>query len=103
MLLTVIAVATLLVAVVGATFAFFSVPHDRGWSAFVNGKEAEILDICGLMAIKIPKGSDDISFVYHTPGLRLGVVVSVGAWALWIALMSRAGNKSSCLKKRKVI
>lgn len=85
------------------TFAFFSVPHDRGWSAYVNGKETEILDICGLMAIKIPKGSDDISFVYRTPGLRLGAAVSVGAWALWVALMSRAGNKSSCLKKRKVI
>ena len=69
------------------TFAFFSVPDDRGWSAFVNGERAKIYDICGLMAIQLPEGSDEIEFVYRTPGLMSGIVVSAAAWLVWITLI----------------
>jgi hypothetical protein len=66
------------------TFAFFSVPHDKGWSAYVNGEKAKLLDVCGLMAVRIPEGGGVIRFVYRTPGFRLGLAVSAAAWLVWI-------------------
>ncbi len=59
---------------------FFSVPYDEGWSAFVNGEEAEI--VCanaGFMAVKADAGANEITFRYHTPGLKTGAVVSAAA------------------------
>ena len=79
------------------TFAFFSVPDDRGWSAFVNGERAKIYDICGLMAIQLPEGSDEIEFVYRTPGLMPGIVVSAAAWLVWISLIfTRKHSDEAC-------
>ena len=79
------------------TFAFFSVPDDRGWSAFVNGERAKIYDICGLMAIQLPEGSDEIEFVYRTPGLMPGIVVSAAAWLVWISLIfTRKHSEEAC-------
>jgi uncharacterized membrane protein YfhO len=66
------------------TYAFFSVPHDKGWSAYVNGEKAKLLDVCGLMAVRIPEGGGVIRFVYRTPGFRLGLAVSAAAWLVWI-------------------
>ena len=79
------------------TFAFFSVPDDRGWSAFVNGERAKIYDICGLMAIQLPEGSDAIEFIYRTPGLMPGIVVSAAAWLVWITLIfTRKHSDEAC-------
>ena len=40
----------------GNKFAFFSVPNDSGWKAYVNNQEVEILNINGLMAIEVQAG-----------------------------------------------
>ena len=57
---------------------FYSVPYDSGWSAFVNDQPAVIekVDI-GFMAVRAPAGHNVIRFVYHTPGLALGIGLSV--------------------------
>ena len=60
-------------------YAFFSIPNDSGWSATVNGKEAEIIDINGFMAVKVDAGVNDIVFNYETPGLKAGVMGSSAA------------------------
>jgi uncharacterized membrane protein YfhO len=51
-------------------YAFFSIPDDTGWSAEVNGEEAEIIDINGFMAVKVQAGENRIVFRYTTPGLK---------------------------------
>ncbi len=57
---------------------FFSVPHDNGWKAYINGKETEILTVNGgLMGIVVPPGDCDIEFTFTTPGLKIGIIVSV--------------------------
>lgn len=56
---------------------FFSVPYEDGWSATVNGEEAEIIKVnVGFMAVKVPAGEADIRFTYRTPGLLLGLLAS---------------------------
>ena len=66
---------------------FFSVPYDKGWTATVNGKSAEIekVDI-GFMAVRVPAGSgNQIRFSYMTPGLKAGAAITAASAVLLIA------------------
>ncbi|MCH5206658.1 MAG: YfhO family protein [Oscillospiraceae bacterium] len=62
----------------------FSVPYCKGWSATVNEEPVEVEKINGgLCAIRVPAGLAEISFTYETPGLRLGVILSVAGLILF--------------------
>lgn len=57
---------------------FFSVPYDKGWTAYVNGKPADIEKVSyGFMAVKADAGENTIEFRYETPGLKIGIVISI--------------------------
>lgn len=57
---------------------FFSVPYTEGWSAEVNGNDAEIVKAdYGFMAVKCDAGENEIVFSYETPWLKAGKVISV--------------------------
>ena len=59
---------------------FFSVPYEKGWTATINGEKAEILKVDdGLMAIKCPKGPNNIQFNYVPQGFVIGAMISVVA------------------------
>ena len=74
---------------------FFSVPWEGGWSATVNGEDAEILKVnVGFMAVKVPAGEADIRFTYNTPGFSAGIAATcVGFAALggyvWVSKKRR--------------
>ncbi len=76
---------------------FFGVPYDDGFSATVNGEEAEVLKVSGgMMAVYAPEGDNHIVFSYHTPGLRAGAVislVSLAALATYVAFVRFVRNK----------
>lgn len=56
---------------------FFSVPVFRGWSAKVNGKDAEIITSqYGFSAVKVEKGENIIEFSYETYGLKTGKLLT---------------------------
>ena len=62
----------------GDNLLFFSVPYDEGWTAYVNGERVDIerADL-GFMAVKVKGHSNnEIRFVYRTPLLREGIIVS---------------------------
>lgn len=64
---------------------FFSVPYDDGWTAYVNGVETDIERVdTGFMAVYAEKGENEIVFVYHTPGLKIGICVSIVALVLTV-------------------
>lgn len=80
------------------TYAFFSIPDDSGWSATVNGRKTEIVDINGFMAVRISAGDNTIVFSYTVPGLRAGAAVSavsLTAAAIWIGLTRRRRLKAA--------
>ncbi|MGN1014908.1 MAG: YfhO family protein [Butyricicoccus sp.] len=61
-----------------ANYVFFSVPNDVGWTATVNGKEADILTVnYGLCAVRCNRGINQIMFTYHTPWLTVGCAMSL--------------------------
>lgn len=69
----------------GSSLVFFSVPYDKGWSATVNGKETEIVKAnVGFMAVEVGEGVSEISFKYTTPGLAMGIKISIGAFVLFL-------------------
>ncbi len=62
---------------------FFSVPYDEGFSASVNGQEAEVLKVSGgMIAVYAPAGDNEIVFRYETPGFKAGAAVSIGSMAV---------------------
>ena len=66
---------------------FFGIPHSTGWSAYVDGKETEILNAdYGFMAIGLEEGSHEIKLIYFTPGLKLGIVCTIFGLLLLVIL-----------------
>ncbi len=62
------------------SLVFFSVPYDKGFTATVNGKKAEIEKVnIGFMAVCVPSGKSTIEFTYKTPGLFYGTVISTAS------------------------
>ena len=60
------------------SLVFFSVPFDKGFSATVNGVEAEIEKVnSGFMAVKVNAGDSVIRFDYETPGLMTGIKITL--------------------------
>ncbi len=57
---------------------FLSVPYSKGWSAYVDGKKADLYAADTMFcAIPMSGGHHDIKLVYHTPGLFAGIILSI--------------------------
>ncbi len=57
---------------------FYSIPYDSGWSATVDGEPVEIEKVnVGFMAVLVPEGEHTIRFEYDTPGLSMGILITV--------------------------
>ena len=60
------------------SLVFFSVPYDEGFRATVNGEPVKIEKVnVGFMAVAVPAGRNVIRFNYYTPGLDMGIYVSL--------------------------
>lgn len=63
------------------SLVFFSVPYDKGFTAYVNGQETEIEKVNnGFMAVCVPSGDNTITFSYTTYGLVTGIKISAAAF-----------------------
>lgn len=59
---------------------FFSVPYDDGFTAYVNGEQADIVEVDeGLMAVLCPAGTNRVDFVYQADGYSLSRTVTLAA------------------------
>ncbi len=59
---------------------FFSIPYDSGWSAYVNGKKADVHNVYyGFFAVECPEGECDIELKYETPGSKLGIIATIAS------------------------
>lgn len=62
-----------------------SVPADKGWTLYVDGKETEIEPLAdALVGVHLEKGSYTIKLCYTTPGLKVGAGISLGAVILFL-------------------
>lgn len=61
-----------------------------GWTATLDGTPAAIARAEAVArAVAIPPGEHLLRFRYRTPGLRLGALLSLAAWAVWLALIAQ--------------
>ena len=78
---------------------FFSVPYDDGFTAYVNGEKADILQVDeGLMAVLCPAGASSIDFVYQAAGLsasRVVTAVAIPVWVVYVACFVRRKRRST--------
>ena len=65
---------------------FTTIPYDGGWSAEIDGEEAEVKSIKNaLCCIPITAGTHEIKLVYSPPGFAVGCIISVSSLILFIA------------------
>ena len=63
----------------------FSIPSERGWSLYVDGKKTDIEDFEDtFISVHLDKGEHEISLKYETPGLKPGAMVSGACVILFI-------------------
>lgn len=62
---------------------YFTVPNDTGWTATIDGVQVSIIDSGGMMLLPVPAGSHQIIMTYSTPGLHVGIVVSLVSFIIF--------------------
>ncbi len=84
------------------TLAIYTIPYDKGWTAFINGKKVNIEKVDnGLIGIKINKGINNINFKYKTPGLKTGLIISnisLITFIIYIIINKKRGKKNELNK-----
>lgn len=84
------------------TEILLSIPYEDAWSAVVDGKEVKIDELADtFMGIKLDKGKHTVQMVYHTPGLRLGLIMSLAGFLIYAGVeivkkkMKKQKNKTA--------
>ena len=77
--------------------------YHKGYEARINGEKAQVNEaLSGFMSVTLVSGENRIELTYHTPGLRLGLGISVfGLCAAGLLLWKRrrvAAYKGRCYK-----
>ncbi len=71
----------------------FTVPFDKGWSATVDGRPADVLSVnLAFMGVPLSEGEHVIEFTYRVRGLKLGALMSACAalvWAVYAGVYAR--------------
>ncbi|MQS52484.1 YfhO family protein [Companilactobacillus mishanensis] len=84
---------------------FVSVPYDKGWKAYDNGKKVKINKVVGnLMAVDLDKGHHHIVFKYEVPGLKTGWIVTLVSLVLFglFQIYVKFFEKTSPKKRSKI-
>ena len=82
----------------GSTKLLLTIPATQGWKAYVDGREAEIEDVNGLIAIDAGAGEHTVELRYEAPGLAAGLalcVLSLATFSAWRAVAARRRRKST--------
>ncbi|HHV41816.1 MAG TPA: YfhO family protein [Clostridiaceae bacterium] len=67
---------------------WISIPNDPGFSCYINGVQTEIIESVSMIGLRVPPGPCRVEIIYKTPGLRIGLAISVLAliiWGAWLA------------------
>lgn len=65
-----------------------SIPYSKGWTATVDDRKVEIQrGNYMFIAIPVTKGNHNIEFIYCSPGIRLGAVISVICFGIVLSMI----------------
>lgn len=83
---------------------FLSIPYDPGWSAYVDGKETEIVRLIdgSFMGVFVKDGGEhEIELKYEAPGFKVGLAVSLCGIIAFLSVIFEKQLKA--LKKKTEI
>ena len=62
----------------GQNTIFTTIPYDKGWTAYVDGKETPISSYRnGFVTFRVPNGKHEVKLKYFPPGLKIGIVLFI--------------------------
>ena len=77
-----------------AKYVCFSIPYEKAWDAFVNGKKVVCdRDSIGLLLVPISDGIQSIEIKYNAPFRRMGLVVTIISVVLLVNCNRGKGKK----------
>lgn len=69
-------------------YTMFSIAFDPGYTAYLDGKKTEVEDLLGSMIfVRTPAGEHRIELVYDPPGRKMGIMISLIAFAIDLILL----------------
>ena len=82
---------------------FTSIPYDSGWTAYVDGKEADIQTVAGaFIALDLKAGAHTIEFKYFPRGLHAGILITLVGWLVFAFLMNMKSIKEKKNGRKKL-
>lgn len=92
------------ISLTDSALVFFSVPYDKGFTAYVNGKKTDIEEVDGgLSAVLCGKGENEIRFDFELYGLRQGIALSLLGIVLLAGYVLVCRRLSSIRKVREKV
>ena len=83
------------ITVASSGVLFTSIPYSTGWTVKVDGEKTDVFALSGaLLGVKLTKGTHTVSLIYHTPGLRVGLCLSILGIALYFLFAVRRRRES---------
>ena len=67
---------------------FFSVPYEKGWKVYIDGKKADTFKVLqAMLGARVPAGEHDIELRYSPEGFTLGLTISFVSLALFVFIV----------------
>jgi len=64
------------------------IPYDEGWTILIDGEPVETKKIAeGFLGADIAAGDHEVELRFVSPGFKLGAVVSVAAWLIFVIVL----------------
>ncbi len=82
----------------------FSIPMDKGWHLYIDGKEYDLNEACGhLMSAKVIPGKHEVELIFIPPGRKAGYIVSILALILTILYIVMNNKNKTIYRSEKKI
>ena len=80
----------------GQDLIFTSIPYDKGWNAFIDGKKVETVEVMdSLLAIQSTEGYHTVELRYMPKGYVITIIISVVSCLLFAAYLVFTLNKKA--------
>ncbi len=80
----------------------FTIPWDDGWICYIDGQKTDMVKVLDLfMAVEVTPGEHTFEMKFEPEGLRLGIMISLGALVLLLVYLFAGRNWTERLVKKQ--
>lgn len=70
-----------------SAYIFYSIPCEEGWTAHVNGEKTDIINVNGLMAVRLQAGDNHVELSYKDRLFEAALIISALSVVLCLVIM----------------